>query len=215
MSENLVSFKGSKEGVYIYVKEGDFEIIKEELDHKLKRSGEFFKSGKVINFKGKKLSIIEKEELKKIINNKYGIAVDEKKSEDGCKDISKEASRRKTSYFDGIEEGKTKFIRATVRSGQSIEYSGNIIIIGDVNAGGVVIAKGNIVVLGTLRGIAHAGSDGNREAIVTAFNLQPTQLRIADIIARPPDEDVNLSRWPEIAKIKDNMVIIEPYLPKK
>jgi len=49
MSENLVSFKGSKEGVYIYVKEGDFEIIKEELDHKLKRSGEFFKSGKVIN----------------------------------------------------------------------------------------------------------------------------------------------------------------------
>ena len=76
-------------------------------------------------------------------------------------------------------------------------------------------AKGNIIVLGALRGVAHAGSDGNRQAIVAAFHLQPTQLRIANVIARRPDYEIQASKWPEIAKIEENAVLIEPYLPKK
>ena len=39
MSQDLVIFKGTKEGIYIYIKEGNFRLIKKELDMKLKKSG--------------------------------------------------------------------------------------------------------------------------------------------------------------------------------
>ena len=120
-------------------------------------------------------------------------------------------------YFDGIAEGETKFITSTIRSGQLLEFDGNIVILGDVNPGGEILAKGNIIVLGTLRGIAYAGSDGNDEAIVAAFKLNPTQLRIADLITRRPDDDDGDNKIiePEIARVYDQAIIIESYLTKK
>lgn len=44
-----------------------------------------------------------------------------------------------------------------VRSGQVLETEGDLLLIGDVNPGGMVKAGGNIFILGSLRGIAHAG----------------------------------------------------------
>ena len=117
--------------------------------------------------------------------------------------------------FEGIEEGNTKFCRGTVRSGQLINFNGNVVIIGDANPGSEIVAAGNIVVLGNLRGIVHAGSDGNKAAVVVAFNLQPTQLRIADVITRPPEEMISKLSLPEIAFVKDRTVYIEYYLPNK
>ena len=77
----------------------------------------------------------------------------------------------KTVY--GIYEGKTKFLRKTIRSGQSINYPGNIVIIGDVNPGAEIYAAGNIIVFGNLRGVVHAGTNGNDKAIIAAFKLEP------------------------------------------
>ncbi|TMW71586.1 septum site-determining protein MinC [Alteribacter natronophilus] len=74
-----------------------------------------------------------------------------------------------------------------VRSGQIIEVLGDLLVVGDVNPGGTVKASGNIYVLGSLRGIAHAGMNGNREAIICAGKMNPSQLRIADVIRRPPE----------------------------
>ncbi|SCG83733.1 septum formation inhibitor [Proteiniborus sp. DW1] len=211
MSQSLVTFKGNQDGIYIFVKEGNFQKIKEQLESNLNKAGSFFKGAKVVSIKGKKLSDEEKEELKGIIINKYGIDVDEAdKTEKKADNI--ESSQ--VQFFDGIEEGYTRFVRATVRSGQTVESEGNLVVIGDVNPGGIVMAKGNIVILGALRGMAHAGCDGNKEAIVVAFYLLPTQLRIANIIARKPDGEVELSKWPEIARVKDDAVLIETYLPK-
>ena len=87
---------------------------------------------------------------------------------------------------------------------------GNLVIIGDINPGAELIAAGNIVVMGSLRGIVHAGCDGNRDAIVSALYLQPTQLRIADIITRSPDGEAKITEpIPEIASIKDGRIYIE------
>lgn len=203
--ESLISFKGNREGIYIHIKNGEFETIKEQLQNKLKEAGSFFCGSDVVNFKGKQLNIKEECELKSIVEKKYGIPITVRHDEG-----------KKDDYFQGIEEGKTKFIRSTVRSGQCIKYEGNLIVIGDINPGGQLIANGNILVMGSLKGMAHAGCDGNRKAMVAAFDLQPTQLRIADIIARKPDnDDFIVSKWPEIAKIEGNAVFIEPYLPKK
>lgn len=212
MSQSLVTFKGNKDGIYIYVKEGSFQKIKEQLENNLKRAGSFFKGARVVSIKGKELSLEQKNELKGLIINKYGIDVDDNNSE--CFIEKEEENSTEVQFFSGIEEGNTKFVRTTVRSGQTIESEGNLVIIGDVNPGGNVVAKGNIIVLGALRGIAHAGRDGNKKALVVAFYLQPTQLRIAEIIARKPDGESESSKWPELARIEDDAVIIETYLPK-
>lgn len=105
----------------------------------------------------------------------------------------------------------TILIQRTIRSGQSVNYNGNIVVLGDVNPGAEVIAAGNIVVMGILRGVVHAGAAGDMDAIVVAFRLRPTQLRIANHITRAPDDEEEVSRLPEIARIKDGVVTIETY----
>ncbi|MNR02991.1 Septum site-determining protein MinC [compost metagenome] len=75
-----------------------------------------------------------------------------------------------------------------LRSGQVLHHQGNLLFLGDVNPGGTITCSGDIYILGALRGMAHAGVDGNQDAIIAASLLSPTQLRIADVISRPPDE---------------------------
>lgn len=78
------------------------------------------------------------------------------------------------------------YLQSTVRSGVEIRHPGSVIIEGDLNPGAMVMASGNILVWGCLRGIAHAGAQGNRSATIMALRLEPTQLRIADLVARAP-----------------------------
>lgn len=202
----LISIRGIKEGIYIFIKEGEFQQIKRELEKKLMDSMDFFKGGDILGIKGENLSEGEINELLEIIKNKYNLSVSEK---------GLPTHLEESGFFTGIYEGMTKFIKSTVRSGQVINYDGNIVIMGDVNPGALIKAKGNIIILGTLRGVAHAGVDGNKDAIVAAYNLQPTQLRIADIISRRPDEGMITSGFPEVAKIYNEEVFIEPYLSRK
>jgi septum site-determining protein MinC len=108
---------------------------------------------------------------------------------------------------------RTVLIQRTVRSGQSIRYSGNVVVMGDVNPGAEIIAAGNIIVMGNLRGMAHAGAAGNQNAVVVAFRLKPTQLRIAEHITRAPDGENVKPNQPEIARIQDGFVVIERYQP--
>ena len=62
-----------------------------------------------------------------------------------------------------------------------------MVIVGDVNPGSEIIATGDILIMGNLRGLAHAGAKGDKTSIVAAFRLQPTQIRIANYISRPPE----------------------------
>jgi len=103
----------------------------------------------------------------------------------------------------------TILIQRTIRSGQTVRYNGNIVVLGDVNPGAEVIAAGNIIVMGVLRGVVHAGASGDGDAVVIAFRLRPTQLRIANHITRAPDGEEEFSQWPEVARIKDGVVTIE------
>jgi septum site-determining protein MinC len=78
-------------------------------------------------------------------------------------------------------------IARTLRSGQRIDVEGDLVLMGDANPGSILTATGNIVVVGALRGIAHAGINGDDGVSVSAYRLEPLQLRIADVIARSPD----------------------------
>ncbi|WP_129596864.1 septum site-determining protein MinC [Anaerophilus nitritogenes] len=207
---NYVAFKGSKEGIIIYFKkDADYTKVKDQLIKKLESAKKFFKGAKVISIQGKVLTEDEKKEIKEIIHSRYGMIVVEKE-QTNIKNI-----KTSKKVFEGIEEGNTKFIRATIRSGQRIRFSGNLVIIGDVNPGAEIIAEGNIMVMGSLRGVAHAGISGNERAFVAAYSLQPTQLRISKKIARSPDHEKVKPMGPELAMIKNGGVVIEPYLPNK
>lgn len=86
------------------------------------------------------------------------------------------------TYNKEIATSETKFHRGSVRSGQKIEFEGSIIVLGDVNDGAEVIAGENIVILGILRGLAHAGAKGNKDAVIAASSIEAPQLRIANVV---------------------------------
>lgn len=100
-------------------------------------------------------------------------------------------------------------VRGTLRSGMRVEFAGHVVVLGNVHAGAEVVAGGNIIVWGRLHGLAHAGAWGNREAVVCALDLSPTQLRIADVIAASPAE--RAAPQPEIASLKGGQLIAEPW----
>lgn len=221
MKKELIAFKGVKEGIFVSIQGDDFSAIKEELKIKMKNAAKFYQGTKLLGIKSKELSPEDREELKLILKYKYDLIIEDDELPEHIVNSSHGESGKnqkvniKENGLDDGNCGMTKFLHGTMRSGQVIEYNGNIVIIGDVNPGALIQAMGNIIVLGSLRGVAHAGMDGNHESIVAAYHLQPMQLRIGDIIARPPDEVEDSSKMPEIAKIKEGEVIIEPYLPNK
>ena len=86
------------------------------------------------------------------------------------------------SYKKDVGTSETTFHKGSLRSGQRLEVEGSLVIIGDVNAGAEVIAADNIAVIGTLRGLAHAGAKGNKEAIIAASTLDAVQIRISNIV---------------------------------
>lgn len=99
------------------------------------------------------------------------------------------------------------YLEATVRSGTAVRHAGTVIVKGDINPGGEVIAGGNILIWGRLRGIAHAGAQGWTGAAIAALHFEPTQLRIAEQVARAPEGKVAFPT-PEVAYLQDNTICI-------
>jgi septum site-determining protein MinC len=104
-------------------------------------------------------------------------------------------------------------IHRTLRSGFSIKFPGHVVVIGDINPGAEIIAGGDVVVWGRLRGMVHAGADGNELAVVCALDLSPTQLRIANRIAVTPQRRGKAQ--PEMVRIQNGQVQAVPWESKK
>jgi len=100
---------------------------------------------------------------------------------------------------ENLGEETALFLNRTLRSGTRIEFAGHVVVLGDVNPGAEIVAEGNVIIWGRLRGMVHAGAKGNRNAVICALDLSPTQLRIAEevsAILKPRDNPK-----PEIARI--------------
>lgn len=100
-----------------------------------------------------------------------------------------------------MKENRIVKVVKMIRSGQVLEITGDLLLIGDVNPGAKVIATGNIYVMGVLRGVAHAGSTGNTNAFIAASKMEPAQLMIADIVSRSPDEYPDMNHEMEYAYV--------------
>jgi septum site-determining protein MinC len=104
-------------------------------------------------------------------------------------------------------------LKETLRSGRAVRHAGPVFVIGDVNPGAEIHAEGDVVIWGKLRGLVHAGSAGDAEAVVCALDLNPTQLRIADKITVPP-KDPRRQAIPEMAVIRAQQIVAEPWRSK-
>lgn len=103
---------------------------------------------------------------------------------------------------------QTKYVKQTLRSGQSLSFDGNVFILGDCHAGSEVQASGDITVWGKLLGVCHAGKNGNKKARIRALNLNPIQIRIADLYTRKPDgANINLKEKRNIVCVEEAMII--------
>ncbi|WP_030007124.1 septum site-determining protein MinC [Picosynechococcus sp. NKBG042902] len=109
------------------------------------------------------------------------------------------------------KEPEVLYIDQTVRSGVEIVYPGSVIVTGDVNPGGSIVADKDIVVWGCLRGVAHAGAKGDRTGRIMALQMEPTQLRIADVVARAAPQAVE-QRKPEVAYLTQEGIRLAPAL---
>jgi septum site-determining protein MinC len=98
-------------------------------------------------------------------------------------------------------------IRRTLRSGRTVQSDGHVLIYGDVNPGAEIVAAGDIVVWGRLRGIVHAGANGDESAVVCALDMAPTQLRIAGYITVSPN-DKRRKPKPETALIRQGQIVV-------
>jgi septum site-determining protein MinC len=208
---NSVIIKGNKYGIIVVLSPDlPFEELKLVIAEKFKESSKFFENAKMaISFEGRKLTNEEQKEVLDIIGENTDMHIvcvmeNDPETEDTFK---KTVEQRLLE----LNNNTGQFYKGILRSGASLEFETSVIIIGDVNHGARVVSKGNIIVLGALKGNAFAGATGNTNSFVVALDMNPTQIRIADTIARAPDKPVKQEvKEAKIAFLEDGNIYIEP-----
>lgn len=199
-----MEFKGLKQGLYaVYKGPTSLEDFLKALEAKLESAGNFFEGAHLAGVYGIELDDIEEDILAETLQNRYGIKMKRPLS-------SKDSPSRPEINGDMV----TRFVYSTLRSGQRVCYGGNVVVLGDVNAGAEIEAGGSIVVMGALRGSAKAGVPDNHDASVSAILLRPIQLRIGGIAVRWPDEEA-YGNEPEMAYIEQGRMYVRPIYDRK
>jgi septum site-determining protein MinC len=212
--------KGIREGLLIALGEGEWEALHVAIIAHVDEQAAFLKGARVaVDVGARALRAAELGSLRDALSERglslWAVLSESPKTEQNAQALGLATklhkavapAPRQATRKEGEEEAV--LVRRTLRSGASVQYAGHVVIIGDVNPGAEVIAAGNIVVWGRLRGMAHAGAQGNEEAIVCALDLAPTQLRIAGKAATTPQR--RGKPQPEVALLKDGQVTAQPW----
>ena len=203
MRKNCVSINLKKDKIVIKLNEDTKqEELVECLKKKLPELKKLYKDEKTpINVAGKVLKNKEIEEIQKIIKEKIDVEIEF----DSPKTLGLHGIKK--TFEKEIAVSETKFHRGSLRSGQKLESEGSIVIIGDVNSGAEVMASDNIIVLGSLRGLAHAGAKGNKQAIIAAGLIDTVQIRIANIVKEIDRDEEPLHKQSYVSVVDDQIVI--------
>jgi len=176
--------------------------IVSELIKKLKDLKKMYQDEKTpIRVTGKVLTNKELEQIRKVIKKEIDVEVKfDTPTTLGLHSITR-------SFKRDVANSETTFHRGSLRSGQKLEVEGSIVVIGDVNAGAEVIAADNIAVIGNLRGLAHAGAKGNKDAVIAASTLDVVQLRISNIVKEIDREEEGIIEHAFIYVDEDKIII--------
>lgn len=180
--QQYVTIKGTKEGITLFLDDlCSYDCIIKELDEKL--SSSFYDNSDrpfipvYINVGNRYLLKEQEEEIRTLVRTKKNLVVEK---------IDSNVMSR-SEALEWKRSNEIKSYACTVRSGQILKVKGDLLLIGDVNPGGMVVAGGNIFIMGALKGIAHAGYYGNTKAVIAASLMKPMQVRIYDLISRSPE----------------------------
>ena len=203
MRKNCISINLRKNEIIIKIAEDaeQREIIY-DLRKKLPELKKLYKDEKTpIKVTGKVMKNKEIDEIQNLIKGQIDVEIDfDMPKTLGLSGIKKAFDRE-------IATSETKFHKGSLRSGQRLETEGSIVVIGDVNSGAEVVASDNIIVLGNLRGLAHAGAKGNKQAIIAAGLLDTVQIRISNIVKEINRDEEPLHKQAYVSVIDDKIVI--------
>ena len=197
MSEDKIKIKGENDGLMLgFPADISFSEIIEELEKKLESGSGFFLRGTLVRVPR---DFFTKEELAQMqeLFRSHGLI---------CRLAKPEPAAPLTPPAD---EQRMLIIDKTLRGGQAVETEGSVIVFGNVNPGAQITAGGSVDIRGTCRGVVHAGAAGDSTAFIIADHLMPTQIRIANYVARSPDEPEDSGKA-ERAYVRDGQIVIEP-----
>lgn len=199
---NRVAIKGTKDGLVLRLDDqAEFTEVIEELADKLADKQAQLLNGPDISVRiqlnDRQISAEEENDLRDLLRARPNLIISGFESN----------QYHYRSDYDPLSSMEN--VSGTVRSGQVLETDGNLLLLGDVNPGGTVRAGGHIFILGALRGTAHAGLQANKEAIIAASKMCPTQLSIASSISRSPDEGEQRVSYMEFAYLAGEHIAIE------
>jgi septum site-determining protein MinC len=197
-----IMIKGVKEGLlFLLDDQCVFDALVAELRHKLEKTHQQLLTGPLVHIHVKLGSRIitdeQREQLASIIGAQGNLMIQSMESDPPAKPES------------GGGAANMHVLSSIVRSGQTLQHEGDLLLIGDVNPGGSILCTGDIYVLGALRGMAHAGFAGRTDAIIATSLMRPTQLRIADVVSRPPEEWLTFDSAMEFAYLNEGQMQID------
>jgi len=196
-----IVIKGVKDGlVFVLDDRCGMDELLEELNDKLDRSHHKLLTGPLVHVRVKlgsrRITEADRERLVDAIRRRGNLIIQSIESDPAPEDQAAGA-------------GSLHVVSGVVRSGQTVERDGHLLLLGDVNPGGTVCCTGDIYIMGALRGVAHAGCRGNTGAVIAASLMRPTQLRIADCISRPPEEWMTDDAQMEFAYLEEGRMRID------
>lgn len=219
-TQHLIQIKGIRDGLLVTLGEAAWDELVSALLKSVEEQASFFQGARVaLHVGGNELRVAELSALRDQLSE-HGIALWAVISESPQTEttaqylglatrISKPRPIVPREPVDEPSPGGTKWVEGPLRSGGRVQYDGNVVVYGDINPGAEIIAGGNVIIWGRLRGVVHAGSQGNDKAIVCALELNPTQLRIADKIAVSPKRQGKIH--PEVAMIKEGQIVADTW----
>jgi septum site-determining protein MinC len=219
-TSSLIQIKGVRDGLLITLAGAAWpDLVAAFIDNIENRSA-FFKGGRVtLDVGSQELRVAELSALRDQLSER-GVSLWAVLSESPVTErtaqnlglatrISKPRLVNVPAVQEQLPEDTAKWVKGPLRSGGRVAYNGNVVVIGDVNSGAEIVAGGSIIVWGRLRGVVHAGAQGDGNAVICALELAPTQLRIAGEIAVSPKKPGKSQ--PEVARLEDGNLTAEPW----
>jgi len=224
MDDTAIMLKGTSDGILLRPKSSDWEAVLAAFEKALEEAEAFFRGGRLIMDIGPGELTQDQLTSVRTLVSQYDIqlwailsqneaTIHLARSNGILTRLPRDTEPRKPAS-EVPPEQQALLVQQTLRSGQSLHYPGHITLLGDVNPGAEIIAGGNIVVWGALRGLAHAGAFGDEESVICALELQPSQLRIAGHIGRPPEQR-RRTPVPEIARVEEDHIVAEVWSRKR
>jgi septum site-determining protein MinC len=192
--------------------EASFESLMAVLEQKLRESHAFFRDAEMLlDLRGKALQTDQIAQLHALLSTKAGVKIMEVRLADQLSfllepPVPPRAPAKPNAPVVVDYSDAAVVVRNTCRSGTRIESPSDCVILGDVNPGAEVLAIGDVIVFGTLRGIAHAGASGDRGARIWALSIEPSQIRIADLVSVPPRGGKSFPKRYEIAEVHEDVI---------